>query len=167
MVNRRNADMKKTELIFDFYKVNDSDAFKFGKLYLRTKDKYLKFHATSGLPGYQQLSDCWKRGKAGIPPCELVSILTYNVDTTPIHMPKTRGIEGNFYRIYPFNNDVQMSHGVYTRGDFGIHQDVGVKGTAGCIGVTKGMHWKAFQMEMQNLVVQGISSVNLFVPVGY
>ena len=43
MVNRRNADMRKTELTFDFYRVEDSDAFKFGKLYLRTKDKYLKF----------------------------------------------------------------------------------------------------------------------------
>lgn len=159
--------MTKPSLLFDFYEYNRTEKFRFGRLYLQANKKHLKFQATSGLQNYQKQSDCWQRGKAGIPPCELVSILAYNVETTPIHMPKTRGIEGNFYRIYPFNNYVKMSHGVYTRGDFGIHQDAGTKGTAGCIGITKGMHWKVFQIEMQNLVVQGISSVDLFVPVGY
>lgn len=160
--------MKIPELTFDFYKVDDREHnFKFGKLYLRTKDKYLKFHATSGLHGYQRLIDCGKRGRGGIPPCELVSIPTYTVSTKPIPMPKLRGVEGNFYQIFPHLNQVQTSHGVYTRGDFGIHQDVGVKGTAGCIGITKGIHWQAFQMEMQELTVQGISSMNLFIPMGY
>lgn len=160
--------MRTPELTFDFYKVGEfADSFKFGKLYLRTKDKYLKFHATSGLPMYQNLMNCGEKGRGGIPPCELVNISAYNVDTTPIHMPKKRGVEGNFYRIFPFNNNVRMSDGVYTRGDFGIHADMGQKGTAGCIGITKGMHWKAFQMEMQSLVTQGISSINLFVPMGY
>lgn len=160
--------MKLPELTFDFYKVDDREYnFKYGKLYLRTKDKYLKFHATSGLSGYQRLIDCSKGSHGAIPPCELVNISTYSVSTKPIAMPKLRGIEGNFYQILPYLNKVKMSHGVYTRGDFGIHQDAGILGTAGCIGVTKGMHWRAFQMEMQSLLVQGISSINLFVPMGY
>lgn len=160
--------MKLPELTFDFYRVDDREHnFKFGKLYLRTKDKYLKFHATSGLHGYQRLVDCGKRGRGGIPPCELVAILSYTVSTKPIPMPKTRGVEGNFYQIFPHLNQVQTSYGVYTRGDFGIHQDAGIKGTAGCVGITKGMHWKAFEMEMQGLVTQGIEKINLFVPMGY
>jgi hypothetical protein len=160
--------MKIPELTFDFYKVGDQgNSFKFGKLYLRTKDKYLKFHATSGLPNYQQLINCGQRGRGGIPPCEMVNILTYTVSTKPIPMPKLRGVEGNFYQIFPHLNQVKTSSGVYTRGDFGIHQDAGILGTAGCIGITKGMHWKAFQMEMQSLVTQGFEKINLFVPVGY
>ena len=160
--------MRKPELLFDFYKVGEfSDKFKFGKLYLKTTDKHLKFHATSGLPNHQQLENCGEKGRGGIPPCELVNILAYTVSTAPILMPKLRGVEGNFYQIFPHLNQVKMSHGVYTRRDFGLHQDAGILGTAGCIGITKGMHWKAFQMEMQNLLVQGFENIDLFVPMGY
>lgn len=160
--------MKAPELIFDFYSLIDTDeSFKFGKLYLRTMSKYLKFHATSGLPNHQKLLNCGQRGQGGIPPCELVNIPAYSVSTKPIQMPKLRGVEGNFYQIFPHLNKVEMSNGIYTRGDFGIHQDAGILGTAGCIGITKGMHWKAFQIEMQGLVTQGISSISLFVPMGY
>lgn len=159
--------MIKPNLLFDFYEYNRTEKFRFGRLYLQTDKKHLKFQATSGLQNYQKQSDCWRRGLAGIPPCELVSISTYSVDTSPSPMLKTKGIEGNFYRVYPFSNNVKMSHGVYARGDFGIHQDAGIKGTAGCIGITKGVHWQVFQIEMQALVVQGISSIKLFVPTGY
>ena len=155
------------ELTFDFYQINKFDGFKFGKLFLRTSEKSLKFHATSGLAGYQELKDCWRRGLAAIPPCELVSILFYRVSTKPIPMPTTRGIKGNFYQIFPYMNKVKTSHGTYERGDFGIHQDEGGLGTAGCIGITKGIHWEAFQVEMQRLLVQGLSTVNLSVSVGY
>ena len=155
------------ELQFDFYNINKFDGFKFGKLFLRTHQKSLRFHATSGLAGYQELSSCWRRGLAAIPPCKLVSIPFYTVCTKPIPMPRNRGIEGNFYQIFPYMNLVKVSHGVYERGDFGIHQDAGSLGTAGCIGVTKGMHWQAFQVEMQSLLVQGLSSINLSVPVKY
>ena len=160
--------MKAPELVFDFYSVKDiGNSFKFGKLYLRTMDKYLRFQATSGLLNHQRLSNCGERGRGGIPPCELVNIPAYSVSTKAIAMPKVRGVEGNFYQIFPHLNRVEINDGVYTRGDFGIHQDAGVLGTAGCVGITKGMHWKAFEMEMQELVKKGIGSISLFVPMGY
>lgn len=156
--------MTKPILTFDFYNLERDDLFHFGKLKIKSSNGNLKFQATSGLANFQDVPTCWMKGRGSIPPCNLISIPFYNVDTTPIHMPKTRGIEGNFYRIFPFSNYVKTSHGVYTRGDFGIHQDVGVKGTAGCIGITKGLHWKLFEIEMQRLKLQGFNSVDLFVP---
>lgn len=159
--------IKAPELLFDFYKVGRKDTFNFGKLFVRTKSKYLKFHATTGLPGFQDLRDCGTRMKGGIPPCELVSVANYTVSTSPTPMPKLRGVEGNFYQIFPYLNRVRVNDHIYTRGDFGIHQDAGVLGTAGCIGVTKGMHWKAFELTMKELLESGINFVPLFVPMGY
>ncbi len=159
--------MNKPELIFDFYKLWMGDKFHFGKLILRAPDKNLKFHATSGLPKFQAISSCGLVGKGAIPPCELVSVPTYTVNTRAIPMFGKRGIEGNFYQIFPHLNKVEVNNRISARGDFGIHQDAGILGTAGRIGITKGMHWKAFQMEMQNLLVQGFENINLFVPVGY
>lgn len=159
--------MKKPELIFDFYNLEMGDNFRFGKLILRAPDKNLKFHATSGLFNFQGIGSCGIVGHGAIPPCELVSIPTYTVDTKPILMAGKRGIDGNFYQVFPHLNKVEVNDRISTRGDFGIHQDAGVKGTAGCIGITKGMHWKAFQMEMQHLLVLGFENINLFVPVGY
>lgn len=159
--------MKTPELIFDFYNLGMGDEFHFGKLILRAPDKNLRFHATSGLLGFQNLRSCGLMGRGAIPPCELVSIPTYTVNTRPIPMLGKRGIEGNFYQIFPYLNKVDVGDKITTRGDFGIHQDAGVRGTAGCIGITKGMHWKAFQMEMQHLVALGFENANLFVPVGY
>lgn len=159
--------MIKIGLLFDFYEYDRTEKFRFGRLYLKTKEKHLIFQATSGLLGHQRIVDCGTRGKGGIPPCEFVGISTYSVSTHSIPMPNKRGIEGNFYQIFPYSNQVKINDGVYTRGDFGIHQDAGVKGTAGCIGITKGVHWKVFEIEMQSLVVQGVSSVELLVPGGY
>jgi hypothetical protein len=159
--------MNKPELIFNFYNLKMDDSFRFGKLILRAPDKNLRFHATSGLANFQQIGSCGLVGRGAIPPCELVSIPTYTVNTCPIPMAGKRGIEGNFYQIFPHVNKVEVNNRTSARGDFGIHQDAGIKGTAGCIGVTKGMHWKAFQMEMQSLFVQGFKNINLFVPVGY
>lgn len=160
--------MKKPELIFEFYKAGElRDGFKFGKLYVRTTDRYLKFHASSGLSDYQSISNCWQKGKGGIPPCTLVSILNYTVNTQPISMPKKRGIEGNFYQIFPHLNNVKVNDKIYIRGDFGIHQDAGIQGTSGCIGITKGMHWHAFQLAMEQLNQDGIETIPLYVPINY
>jgi len=159
--------MNKPVLIFEFYNLAIGDNFRFGKLILRTHDRNLRFHATSGLSNFQGIASCGLVGRGAIPPCEFVSIPTYTVNTSPYPMFGKVGIEGNFYQIFPYVNNVKVHNRTSTRGDFGIHQDEGVKGTAGCIGITKGMHWKAFQMEMQSLVTQGFENINLFVPVGY
>lgn len=159
--------MKIPELTFDFYNLEMGDSFRFGKLILRAQDKNLKFHATSGLLDFQGIGSCGLSNKGAIPPCKLVSIPTYTVNTKPISMPKKRGIEGNFYQIFPYLNKVEVNGRMTTRGDFGIHQDVGAKGTAGCIGITKGMHWHAYQLVMEGLSQDGFENINLFVPVGY
>lgn len=159
--------MRTPELIFDFYRKDEFEGFRFGKLFLRTPNKHLKFHATSGLLGHQNLFNCGESGQGAIPPSELVNIPCYIVNTSPISMLGKRGIEGNFYQIFPYLNKVEINDGVYTRGDFGIHQDAGIKGTAGCVGLTRGMHWKAFEVEMKILREQGLERINLFVPVGY
>ena len=120
--------------------------------------------ASSGLRGYQGVGNCNKKSKGGIPPCSLVGIPNYVVNTVPIHMPATRGILGNFYRIFPFNVAVNQYGKKVARGDFGIHADMPPKGTAGCIGIPPGEHWERFQKLMAEIAANGHESINLFVP---
>lgn len=159
--------MKKIGLIFDFYNLKGGGNFRFGKLILATTDKNLRFHATSGLLNFQDISSCGTSNRGAIPPCELVGISEYTVSTNPIFMPEKRGIEGNFYRILPYSNRVQVNDRISARGDFGIHADMGIKGTAGCVGLTRGKHWEVYQREMKFLFDEGIDWLPLFVPVGY
>lgn len=151
-------------LIFNFYNLEDTYQFRYGKLILKTHEKNLRFQVTSGLMNFQDIRDCGTRRKGGIPPCKYVGIPHYSVATSPIPMNEKRGIEGNFYQIFPYLNDVVINNSTQSRGDFGVHKDAGIKGTAGCVGITKGMHWDVFESEIKRLRLQGVNYIPLFVP---
>lgn len=158
--------MRTPQLTFDFYNLKQPYGFRYGKLILRSPEKNLRFQATSGLLNFQDVRDCATRQKGGIPPCRFVRIPHYTVSTQPIAMPKKRGVEGNFYQIFPYLNDVVVNGSSQQRGDFGIHKDAGTEGTAGCVGLVKGMHWNVFESEMKRLLNQGLEYIPLFVPEG-
>ncbi|GET43002.1 hypothetical protein [Microseira wollei] len=76
-------------------------------------------------------------------------------------MPGVKGIEGMFYPIKPF---VQVN-GIQ-RGDFGIHADANVPGSAGCIVLPpKGNGWKVFPERMTEIAAAGLFRIPL--PVVY
>ena len=74
-------------------------------------------------------------------------------------MPNTKGVEGNFYKINPYL--VRTDKGG-ERGDFGIHKDANVVGSAGCIVMTED-RFKSFEKRMQELYNQGIKEIPLTV----
>ena len=111
--------------------------------------------ASSGLPGYQEVEKLSFVGRGSIPPF----FLPYQVTTTPINEPNAKGIEGNFYPILPETvtfNDVE-------RGEFGIHRDANVPGSAGCIVLTTSVGWNAFQQQMAKLADCGCKQIPLLV----
>lgn len=84
----------------------------------------------------------------------------WTVSTTPIAMPKTRGVEGNFYQIFP--SRVVTIKGI-ERSNFGIHRDANVPGSMGCI-VMDTAEFIKFEAEMKNLKdLHKISKLPLFV----
>lgn len=117
------------------------------------------YRATSGCANWQEYDEISARGKGSIPPQNLVGIDHYIVSTNPIYMPRTKGVEGNFYKINP--HDVTIA-GV-GRGDFGIHQDANVPGSAGCIVLTSAVGWKGFQEDMEFLSSLTIFQVPLLI----
>ena len=74
-------------------------------------------------------------------------------------MPQTKGVEGNFYQILPF--EVKTDKGG-VRGDFGIHKDANAPGSLGCI-VMSDKRFKGFEGKMKELSAEGIKDVPLFV----
>lgn len=130
-----------------------------GKLILVNNSSKMAFSATSGLPGYQSLDSAGIRGKGRIPTCEQANLHCYRVATTPIAMPKIRGVEGSFYPITPY----RVLVGNNKRGDFGIHYDANVPGSAGCIVIRQRDHWKLFQEIMDQLWERDIIAVDLYV----
>ena len=110
--------------------------------------------ATSGLPGHQDESDWTQRGRGLIVPNK-----PYQVATTPIDLRHTKGVEGKFYVITPYLVD----SGAGKRGDFGIHFDANVPGSAGCIVLTTRRGWLAFQRDIQGIAAQGISQISLLI----
>ncbi|MBD2775177.1 hypothetical protein ICL16_24720 [Iningainema sp. BLCCT55] len=49
------------------------------------------------------------------------------------------------------------------RGDFGIHRDANVPGSAGCVVLTTIPGWEGFQLDMRNLATSGVQKVPLLV----
>jgi hypothetical protein len=160
--------MIKQQLIFGFYGSNlVNDKFHTGTLLCTSKFGNMKFMATTGLKFYQGIGSCNKKGKGGIPPCELVNIQKYTVTTKPIPMPHTKGVEGNFYQILPFEVLVEQYGKKTARGDFGIHKDASVQGTSGCIGIPPGEHWEEFEKLMKKIQSDGTEKLDLFVSAEY
>ena len=117
------------------------------------------YRATSGCANWQEFDEVSAKGRGAIPPQNLAGLDHYTVSTTPIFMPQVKGVEGNFYKINP--HFVQIA-GVQ-RGDFGIHQDANVPGSAGCVVLTSATGWKGFQEDMAFLASLKIPQVALLI----
>ena len=115
--------------------------------------------ATSSTADKQGAEDFNLKGGL-IPPQYRCGIPNWVVQTNPIPMPSVKGVEGNFYKIDPHTVKAQPSGTI--RGDFGIHRDANVPGSAGCI-VMSGDRFKDFESKMRELVKQGVKSIPLFV----
>lgn len=130
-----------------------------GKLSIMDEDKEVRsFLATSGLASWQRKSCQSERGKGPIPACKTVNISNYTVRTTPFDERGVSGVEGNFYYIEPDPVDVPPR-----RGEFGIHFDANIPGSAGCVVLRKRDEWEDFQDFMARYKRQGLSTISLIV----
>ncbi len=139
-----------------------SDVLVYGRLLMfdlksyRICDNYI---ATSGLAKYQQIEYLSQPQKGCIPPNDLIGIDYYSVVTKPLNRKNVKGIEGNFYQIFP--EEVRLSGNV--RGDFGIHFDANVPGSAGCIVIKNEEAWKILDSQLQIFNNNGILELPLIV----
>lgn len=115
--------------------------------------------ATSSTADKQGAEDFNLKGGL-IPPQYRCGIPCWQVHTVPIPMPSVKGVEGNFYKIDPHVVKAQPSG--TERGDFGIHLDANVPGSAGSIVMNK-ERFNDFESQMKKLAGQGIKSIPLFV----
>ncbi len=134
-----------------------------GRLLLIDKDfdKIIeRYRASSGQPNNQTYSHISAKGRGPIPPqYECSNLDFYQVLTTPIYMPDLKGVEGNFFKINPHS----VKLGGLERGDFGVHSDANVPGSAGCVVLTSQPGWADFQVQMKKLVTLGINQVPLLI----
>lgn len=163
MTNSKSFDIPahQANLTFRFNSAvnSNSSVLELGKLKLSTPDKNLLYSATSGLPGFQNLASSKLKGKGRIPTCLQAKIINYFVQTTPVYLPNTKGVNGNFYPILPF----QVSVAGFPRSDLGIHMDKNVPGSSGCLVITLEDHWKSFQIEVEKLREKGIIKIPLMI----
>lgn len=123
----------------------------YGNLRLTYSDgKEIDYVATSGCTQWQQPEDQWAIARGPIPAGE------YEIPTTP-YWVDTRGVEGWFFHITP---DPVVSAGV-ARGEFGIHFDANVPGSAGCIALKNTSGWRRFCERMEAIAKSGIKSIPL------
>ena len=122
----------------------------------KVNDSYL---STSGCVGYQFPEAQHIPGRGPIPNCDLVRLVAYQVSTKRLYLPHVRGIEGSFYAISPSSIRI---NGI-PRGDFGIHFDANVPGSAGCIVIRNPSDWERFKKEMSDLNEKGIQQIDLLV----
>jgi hypothetical protein len=98
----------------------------YGKLtFTRDGKEFLSVKATSGLAGYQYPGAHSLKGKGCLPPGD-----DWKISTKGYYLA-TKGVEGMFYHITP------DPHPGTRRGEFGLHRDANVPGSAGCIVVAE------------------------------
>lgn len=134
-----------------------------GRLIVRNAHKNMRFLATSGCPRFQYAHSQKLKGRGPIPAPINVGIASYYVLTTPLSLPHVRGIEGNGYPINPFWVEVEGIR----RGDFLIHEDKNVPGSAGCVVIVGNAHWKSFETWMAEVRQLGHKNVRLEVAYTY
>ncbi|MEX0272307.1 hypothetical protein AB3R30_24640 [Leptolyngbyaceae cyanobacterium UHCC 1019] len=117
------------------------------------------FKVTSGIAPHQHLASEHLKGRGPIPACKAVGLNSYFVRTTPFFRPDTIGIEGNFYYIEP--DPVKIRD--FQRGEFGIHFDASVPGSAGCIVFSARSDWRNFEDFMSDYRQKGFSQISLVV----
>jgi hypothetical protein len=128
-----------------------------GKLICEANGNVYEFVATSGL-AMHQFKGAWReKGRGCIPPDSALGDSHYTVSTNRLWLPEKIGVEGSFYPIAPFSVTVD---GI-ARGDFGIHFDANVPGSAGCIVIRRQTDWDEFRYLMTVLKSNGEKSVPL------
>jgi len=151
----------KLEFAFDKAITLGENRLQNGKIILTQDESKTAYLATSGLAGYQSPLAARARGRGRIPSCSQAGITCYHVATTPIYMPKTKGVEGNFYPITPFMVKVDG----HDRGDFGLHFDPvpGTPGSAGCLVIRDKGHWIKIESALKAIKANGVNSIPLYV----
>jgi hypothetical protein len=153
--------------LFFSMELRSSSALLLGKLDLiqleefRVLDRYI---ATSGTVGNQAQGSQAAKGRGVIPRQDQVSLSNYKIDTTPINLPGVKGVEGTFYRITPYM--VKFKSGI-ERGDFGIHFDANVPGSAGCIVIRNRPAYKEFEVQMAKIAAEGVKQIPLLIEYAY
>ncbi|MDJ0581757.1 hypothetical protein [Crocosphaera sp.] len=109
--------------------------------------------AISGVGGRED-----QRMSGPIPSQPTVNVIHYTVHTSPLTLSNP-GIAGKFYKINPHLITIRGQ----TRGDFGIHADRNVPGTAGCVGIESEVDWQAFKALMADYKESGLKEVPLLV----
>ena len=95
-----------------------------------------------------------------LPPSYRVPTLNqWRVSTSPEDSSRVRGVEGNFYRISPY--EVVTDRGG-VRSAFGIHRDANLPGSAGCI-VMSDDRFRYFENSMTRIRSEGHNSIPLIV----
>jgi len=149
------------KLAFFYMKLGRASELIEGKLLLIDTEKSQiddQFIVTSGLPGFQYWEAQFRKGAGCIPRCDQAKIPHYRIKTDPIFLAN-KGIEGNFYPIFPH----MVVAGGVERGDFGVHFDANVPGSLGCIGIRNKPAWGSYQAMMKNYLTAGIEEVPLIV----
>ncbi|MDJ0509269.1 MAG: hypothetical protein QNJ64_08460 [Crocosphaera sp.] len=111
------------------------------------------FKALSGVGGKEN-----QPMRGPIPSTVNLEKISYWVQTSPLTLSNP-GIAGKFFKINPHLVKVQ---GV-TRGDFGIHADRNVPGTAGCIGIESEKDWEDFKLLIADYNRAGLKEIPLIV----
>lgn len=119
----------------------------------------IKLLATSGCKGHQFNHSWVLKGRGMLPPSSAIAPLKYTVSTQRLWLPQVKGVEGSFYAIAPF----QVRTGGVTRGDFGVHFDANVPGSAGCCVIRSQSHWDTFRASMEGFRKQGYQQIPLTV----
>lgn len=122
--------------------------------------------------GHQNIWKAWSSHVAGqkswsmhrkggyIPPAyRCPKVHQWKVDPYPIDLKQNKGVQGNFYKIEPFQ--VKTDRGA-VRGDFGIHLDANAPGSLGCI-VTDAERFRSFENTMTRLRKEQVSKLPLIV----
>ena len=132
---------------------------------LENDDERASYRVTSGLPSFQFKGSEAKVARGPIPRCRFADLDTFRVQTSPLDRTNTPGIEGTFYLIEPLSVKVhdELSGLKATRGEFGIHFDHNVPGSAGCIVFRKMADYKEYESLMTRLRKSQVTVVPLHV----
>jgi hypothetical protein len=143
-------------------KPENSDELLVGTLaFFKNGKVYNEIAATSSLPG-NQVEGSWNRRGGLLPPTSMIRDKLnrdWRVKTSPIYMPTTLGVSGNFYQIEPF----ELTTDGKVRADWGVHKDANRPGSMGCVVAVTDNGWEATQREFAVLNKLRIASVKLIV----
>lgn len=115
--------------------------------------------ATSSYATKQYAESFHERGGMLPPDYRVKNLPFYTINTQPVPLDHIKGVEGNFYQIFPF--EVITDRGG-KRSDFGIHKDANAPGSLGCI-VMSDDRFAQFEQAMLELRSLGEMTLPLFV----